>query len=111
VSQLVKVRLLDDLHLSEGREVEAERTLPFEVDGNKYEIDLNSENEERFLQAVGPFLAAARPVRMPKGRSRPRSDRNRTARIREWARDRGIQIKERGRIPAYVESQYDAAHS
>ncbi|PKK12223.1 Lsr2 family protein [Thermomonospora sp. CIF 1] len=43
-------------------------------------------------------------------RSRGASSRERSADIRAWAKARGIKVNERGRIPASVVEQYEAAH-
>jgi hypothetical protein len=37
------------------------------------------------------------------------ASRHRSADIRAWAKDRGIAVSERGRIPASVTEQYQAA--
>ena len=98
----------DDLIASEnpeGPEVEADRTTRFEVDGRAWEIDLSGESRERFRAALAPFQRAARPVSGP-GRQRPKAERDRSARIRDWAREQGIKVNERGRIPADVEERY-----
>jgi hypothetical protein len=47
--------------------------------------------------------AAGRPVRGT-------SSRERSADIRAWAKGQGIKVNERGRIPASVVEQYEAAH-
>ncbi len=48
----------------------------------------------------------AGPRRRP---GRTASSRERSADIRAWAKDQGITVSERGRIPASVAEQYDAA--
>lgn len=114
VAQQVKVILVDDI---EGGA--AEETLSFALDGAAYEIDLSTANAARFRDAVAPFVAAARKA----GRSGSRSNgsrptrrggssdrRGRAADIRAWARTQGVEVSERGRIPARVVEQYDAAH-
>jgi nucleoid-associated protein Lsr2 len=30
--------------------------------------------------------------------------------IRQWAREQGLQVSDRGRIPAEIVARYDAAH-
>jgi len=41
------------------------RTLTFSYDGQRYEIDLSPENQEKFRQALAPFLANSRVVESP----------------------------------------------
>jgi hypothetical protein len=111
VAQRVEVTLLDDLDLAEGREVEAVRTFGFELDGAAYEIDLNAEHEKQILTAMSPYVQNARLVKRPgKAGTRPRSGRRRASEIRAWARDRGMQLNDRGRIPRDIEAQYDREH-
>jgi hypothetical protein len=43
-------------------------------------------------------------------RQRGASSRERSAEIRAWAKDHGIKVNERGRIPANVIEKYEAAH-
>ena len=60
-----------------------------------------------------PFVIQARKVSTgAAGRRRQRTagSRQETASIRSWAKDQGIQVNERGRIPASVVREYEAAH-
>ncbi len=114
MSQQVKVILVDDLDGGDAVE-----TLSFALDGTAYEIDLNEGNADRFRDALAPYLGAARKS----GRSAARSNGHRVSRrsgsgerdgraadIRAWARTKSIEVNERGRIPARVVEQYEAAH-
>lgn len=114
VTQRTEVLLLDDLELAEGREVLAERTLGFELDGTAYEIDVNREHEQKLLAAMSPFVEHARLVKrsgQSRAGQRPRAGRRRSAEIRSWARDRGIELKDRGRIPHDIEARFDREHA
>ena len=42
---------------------DAEETVVFSVDGNNYEIDLNSSHNKELRDALRPFIAAARTVK------------------------------------------------
>ncbi len=57
------------------------------------------------------FIEHARKIgRRPRGRAgRLGSDRDRSGDIRAWAEDRGIAVSGRGRIPASIVEQYEAA--
>lgn len=90
-------------------EVLAERTVRFSVDGDEYEIDLSGKNAGSFFDAVRPFQKAGRRVRTNR-RQRPAEDRQRTAKIRSWARENGIEVSQWGRLPADLEERYKAAH-
>jgi Lsr2 len=50
-----------------------------------------------------------RGSRQPAVESRPRSNREETHAIREWARQHGHQVNDRGRIPKSVIEAYQAA--
>lgn len=100
-------RLVDDL---DGGE--AEETVPFSLDGVSYEIDLSSTNAKKLRDSLEPYLQRARRRSALGRRRRPRaaSSRERSADIRAWAKARGIQVNERGRIPGHVVEQYEEAH-
>ncbi|MEV5710892.1 Lsr2 family protein [Actinoallomurus sp. NPDC052274] len=103
--QVIK-RLIDDLDGSE-----AEETVSFAIDGVAYEIDLSAENAGILRDRLSPFVERGRRaggVRRPRGRAV--SSRRRSADIRAWAKARGIEVSERGRIPATVIEQYEQAH-
>lgn len=99
---------VDDLEALEnpgGPEVEADRTVRISVDDHEVEIDLSAANRKTLLDELEPYFRAGRRVRGP-GRRRPQKDRNRSARVRAWARENGIKVEDRGRIPADVEERY-----
>jgi hypothetical protein len=92
----------------------ADETVRFGLDGVDYEIDLSKQHARAFRRDLASFLVHAR--RAERGRRRPSarsssgsSGRRRSGDIRAWAKDAGIQVSERGRIPASVVAQYQAA--
>jgi hypothetical protein len=89
----------------------AEEMVRFGVDGSEYEIDLNKKNARAFRQQLAPFIEHARRAGRGQRRRpvRTSSSRGRSGGIRAWAKDQGIAISERGRIPASVVEQYEAA--
>ncbi len=107
MAQKVMVSLEDDLDGSPATE-----TLRFALLGTEYEIDLSEHNASRFRQQMNPFVEHARRAGRTKGRSTARStaNRERTGDIRAWAREHGLNVNERGRIPATVVEQYEAAN-
>ena len=109
MAQKVEVLLVDDI---DGGE--ADETVSFSIDGTAYEIDLSKKNAAKLRNGLEPFVASARKARKTTGRtgrgSRTAGSRERSAEIREWAKSRGIKVNERGRIPANVIEQYEAAH-
>ena len=106
------VQLIDDL---DGSTIEegAGGTLEFAYDGVSYEIDLTTENLERFRSEIEPYISAGRRVRATSGASRKTSaaasDPSELQAIREWAASQGIQVAARGRIAASVRDAYHAA--
>lgn len=102
----VQVVLIDDI---DGGEADA--TFAFSLEGTDYEIDLSEDNAQTLRQALAPYIEAGR--RASGGKSRRRSQagpgKGRSAKIRSWARDNGIEVNARGRIPADVVAKYDAA--
>ncbi|MFG1858459.1 Lsr2 family protein [Actinomadura geliboluensis] len=111
MAQKVQVLLVDDV---DGGE--ADETVSFSIDGTSYEIDLNTKNAAKLRQGLEPFVASARKAPKSTGTarggrgSRAKGSRERSAEIREWAKSNGIKVNERGRIPASVIEQYEAAH-
>lgn len=105
MAQRVNVLLVDDIDGSDAAE-----TIPFGLDGTRYEIDLNSGHAQELREALEPFVKAARRVSMLAGRPRNRkSDDARNKEIRDWAREKGLDVNDRGRIPAPIVAEYEAA--
>jgi hypothetical protein len=106
MAKKVQVVLIDDL---DGGS--ADETVAFALDGVRYEIDLSSANAGRLRDALAPYVGLARKVGRSEAR-RPRSGSRtgRSAEIRAWARQQGLTVNERGRIPAELAAQYDARH-
>ena len=106
MAQKVTVALEDDL---DGGP--ADQTVRFGLDGAEYEIDLSSRNAVAFRAQLAPFTERARkPGRGPRsGPGRSTSSRERSGGVRAWARNQGIAVSDRGRIPASVIEQYEAA--
>jgi hypothetical protein len=108
MAQKVTVVLEDDL--TGGP---AEQTVRFAFDGTDYEIDLNAKNAAAFGKQLAPYLEHARKA----GRAQPRrlgrttANRQRSGDVRAWAKEHGLAVSERGRIPASVREQYHAAAS
>jgi hypothetical protein len=110
MAKKVEVQLVDDLDGSEAVE-----SITFGLDGKTYEIDLNRDHATALRENLAEYIASGRrlggDVRRRQVASAPRVGRHREelARIREWARANGHQVKERGRIPAAVIEAYQRA--
>jgi hypothetical protein len=115
MSQHVRMTLISDLAAASDpdTQVEADGTVRFGFDGNEYEIDLTDEEKAEFGLLIAPYAAAAR--RLTPRRRRGRSPRTAPAdavdpqAVRSWARENGIDVKDRGQLPASVLDKYRAA--
>jgi hypothetical protein len=88
----------------------ADETVRFAVSGSEYEIDLSAKNARAFRKQLAPFIEHARRAgrRQPGRAVRAAAGRDRNSAIRAWAKDHGIAVSARGRIPARILEQYQA---
>ena len=90
----------------------ADGTVRFGLDGADYEIDLSGEHSNELRAARGKYIDPSRKVvRGARRASRGRGAASAidTAKVREWARESGYAIKDRGRVPADIIAKYQAA--
>jgi hypothetical protein len=112
VAQKITTLFIDDI---DGGA--AEGTVRFALDGTDYEIDLNAKHSEELRSALGKYVTHARKVggnARRVGRAAGRVSRGagsalNTTEIRNWARENGYDIKDRGRVPADLVAKYQAA--
>ena len=117
MAQKVQVLLVDDI---DGGT--AEETVTFSLDGVAYEIDLTADHATELRESFSRWVGHARKTgsgsrsgggRQARGAGQSRrsgsSSGDATA-IREWARQNGHEVSERGRISAEVRKAYEAAH-
>jgi hypothetical protein len=106
--------LVDDLDGSEGVE-----TVRIGWNGDWRELDLSRKNLASLSKALDKYWNVSRPVsaegRSSRRRRNTTSSRSAKARrdpklIRAWARDNGISVPARGRIPGEVERRYNEAN-
>jgi nucleoid-associated protein Lsr2 len=124
VAQKTIVTLIDDLT---GEEAEDISTVEFALEGVTYEIDLANDNAARLRDNLARYVAAARKVnaRRPSVRGADRSpgrgagnggvarsgyNRDTLKAIREWAKQNGHSVNERGRLPLTVLNAWEANH-
>jgi hypothetical protein len=109
LAQKIQTLFIDDLDGSE-----AEGTVRFGLDGTEYEIDLNAGHAQALRDALARYVQAARRAggraRRPArgGRRAPAAGVDSTE-VREWARAQGIEVKDRGRVPAELVARFKAA--
>ncbi len=108
MAQKVNIVLVDDLDGTEATE-----TVTFGLDGSSYEIDLNDANAAALREALSGYVGHARRVTGGGRRARKATggaSSSNTKDVREWAKEQGMEVSERGRISADVQQAYDAAH-
>lgn len=106
MSRNVHVVVSDDLSGEPGA-----RTITFALESKSYEIDLSEDNLAALRAALQPWIDAGRPVgaaRVPSPRQSGAEPS--AAQVRAWARENGLAVPDRGRLPDWVRTQFEAAH-
>src|SRR5512135_1325782 len=99
MAQRVITERVDDLDGSPAVE-----TVRFGYAGRDYEIDLSEEHAAELDELLAPFIEHGRRA---EGQQRSPTELHA---IRQWAREQGLQVSDRGRIAADILAKYDAAH-
>jgi hypothetical protein len=126
VAQKTIVTFIDDLT---GEEAEDITTVEFALEGVAYEIDLAEDNAAKLRDNLARYVAAARKTsaRRPGARGTDRSasrasgngngngagsgyNRDTLRAIREWAKQNGHNVSDRGRLPLNVVQAWEANH-
>jgi len=114
MAQKVIVELVDDLDGTVSPEIS---TVSFGLDGVEYEIDLTEANAKALRGTLEQFVGPARRTggRLKRGAgtatARQPANREQTQAIREWARQHGYDLADRGRIPANIVEAFNDAHA
>lgn len=114
MAQKVVIQLVDDL---DGTAAEDITTVSFSLDGVSYDIDLRPNNAAKLRNHLDDFISSARRTggRAKRGTSpvgaTPAANREHTKAIRDWARQNGYEMSDRGRIPATVIEAFEQAHA
>ena len=101
MAQKVQTLFIDDLDGSK-----AEGTVSFGLDGTNYQIDLNARHAQALRDSLERYVRAAR---RPAGAGAGHRPAGWTARGCQRARAQGIEVKNRGRVPAELMVQFRAA--
>ena len=115
MAERVVTQLIDDIDGSEISEGKGGR-VEFSVSGVSYQIDLSEVNIAKFDKALKPYVAAAKRIGGRRGRPKAsaatngKSSPEHLAAIREWARKKGYEVSNRGRIKAEIVEAFEAAH-
>ncbi|AQX16349.1 hypothetical protein BCR15_13320 [Tessaracoccus lapidicaptus] len=106
MARQVRVFLVDDIDGSPDA-----RTIEFSLGRDSYTIDLTEKNAAKLESALAPFIEKATKAGRKAGAARkPASRKTDNNAVREWARENGRKVSDRGRIPADVIAAYEAAH-
>lgn len=99
------VTLIDDI---DGKP--ADETVTFALDGVSYELDLTNKNADKFRGLFQDYIAAGRKTgKVSKGKKAVAGGPT-AADVRGWAKDNGIDVPARGRIPQEVRDAFDSAN-
>jgi Lsr2 len=109
VAQQVRTLFIDDIDGSA-----AEGTVRFGLDGTEYQIDLNAGHAQQLREAPAAYMRAGRRVsggsrRAARGGRKGSASGVDTTEVREWAKAQGIEVKDRGRVPAELVVKFKAA--
>jgi len=109
MAQRIQTLFVDDLDGSE-----ADGTVGFGLDGTQYEIDLSAVHAGELRSALAPYAKAGRKVtgatrRPARNQGKAASNGFGTNEVRDWAKANGVEIKDRGRVPADVVAKFRAA--
>ena len=109
MAQKVQVLLVDDINGAEAAE-----TVSFSLDGVSYEIDLTAENAKKLRNDLSTWVGHGRRSGGRKSSRRATTSggtrRGDLGAVREWARNNGHKVSDRGRISADILAAYDQAN-
>lgn len=112
MAQQTHVMYIDDL---DGTELgDTANVITFSFDGKDYSIDLSDANADEFREVMAPYIEAGRrgsgAGRKATRKLTSKSSGRDTKVIREWAKESGYNVSDRGRIPADVLAAYSEAN-
>lgn len=95
------VTLVDDLTGEDIADGKGE-TVSFALDGKSYELDLTTKNADKFRGLFQDYIAVATKVGRKTRTTQYNNTKTNTKEIREWAKEQGMDVPDRGRLPADV---------
>lgn len=119
MAQKTVVTMIDDLT---GEEAEHISAVEFALDGVTYQLDLSDENAAKLRDTLALYAGAGRrtggrrraarsAVAGAKSGSSTGYNRETLKSIREWAKQQGHPVSDRGRLSAEVLAAWEAAHA
>ena len=118
MAQRTIVQLTDDL---DGKPIPDGKgeTIRFSLDRTDYEIDLAGKNAKALRDTFAKYVSAGRRTGTGAGTRGPGRSRRRAGpardyepkAVRAWAESQGIQVSQRGRVPADLVAKFQAANA
>lgn len=107
MAQRVQVLLVDDIDGAAAAE-----TVSFSLDGVSYEIDLTAAHAKKMRDDLASWVGHARRSggRKTSRKAAAGGRRGDLSAVREWARNNGHKVSDRGRVSAEVLAAYDKAN-
>jgi len=108
MAQRVQVLLVDDIDGAAAAE-----TVSFSLDGVSYEIDLTAAHAKKFRDELASWVGHARRSggrKIARKSTASGTRRGDLSAVREWARNNGHNVSDRGRVSADVLAAYDKAN-
>jgi hypothetical protein len=108
MAQKVLVRVTSDLSGKPDAQ-----TVRFSYEGFDYEIDLTEAEHSKLGGFLSTYMSAARRAGRTNTRSKAAEPRRMTAStgdsnaVRAWAKANGIEVSDRGRVPARIQTAYE----
>jgi hypothetical protein len=105
------IQLTDDIDGTPIADGEG-RTITFSLNDTTYEIDLSDAHLAELHEALTPYTTAGRRTgRKSNGAAgATKTDKAELMKIREWARQNGHEVSDRGRVSSTIRDAYDAAN-
>lgn len=117
------ITFVDDLTGKTATDTDPVEPVKFSIQGDRYTIDLSKTSEDKLRKALEPFTSKAQlQSSAPSASSSSSGGTSNTAAIRDWYKTltvkdledlaiKGIDMKDRGRVPEAIAAAYDRAHS
>lgn len=111
------IQYIDDL---DGTPLDSgdHKVVRFSFEGKNYVLDLSQANAEKFEKLLAPYVenasidneAGSTPRRRAAANPNASQARDRNRKIREWARENGLEVKDRGALRKDIIERYEAEH-
>lgn len=110
MAKVQRITHVDDLtgaDIPDGEPIET-RSLTWK--GKNYELDLTVDSATKVDAALEQIIKNATPVTGRGNGARTASSRQEAGKIREWARNQGLKVADRGRLNPAITAAYKAGH-